>query len=168
MNKNKGFSLVELIVVVAIMAVLVAILAPAYLSYVEKTRKGTDEDTSEKVRASIETALASDLDIYDAVNEAYATASPLRLTWDDGTSFKDTSASGDLKTLLEAELGDVYGDKTFAMKSKAYKGATLEVVIWTSSTGTVYNVDARLYKGNDTFWKTAGYDNIPAAAGPNP
>lgn len=40
-KNNSGFSLVELIVVVAIMAVLVGILAPAYLRYVEKTRTQT-------------------------------------------------------------------------------------------------------------------------------
>ena len=31
---NKGFSLVELIIVVAIMAVLIGVLAPTYLKYV--------------------------------------------------------------------------------------------------------------------------------------
>ena len=40
-KNNKGFSLIELIVVVAIMAVLVGILAPAYLQYVEKARRQT-------------------------------------------------------------------------------------------------------------------------------
>ena len=34
-NNNKGFSLVELIVVIAIMAVLMVVLAPAMLRYVE-------------------------------------------------------------------------------------------------------------------------------------
>jgi len=38
-SNNKGFSLVELIVVVAIMAVLVGVLAPSYLKYVEKARE---------------------------------------------------------------------------------------------------------------------------------
>ncbi|MCM1143504.1 MAG: prepilin-type N-terminal cleavage/methylation domain-containing protein, partial [Lachnoclostridium sp.] len=33
---NKGFSLVELIIVIAIMVILVAVLAPQYLRYVEK------------------------------------------------------------------------------------------------------------------------------------
>ena len=35
---NKGFSLIELIIVVAIMAVLIGVLAPQYLKYVEKSR----------------------------------------------------------------------------------------------------------------------------------
>ena len=39
---NKGFSLVELIIVIAIMAVLVVVLAPQYLKYVERSRNATD------------------------------------------------------------------------------------------------------------------------------
>ena len=39
---NKGFSLVELIIVVAIMAVLIGVLAPTYLKYVESSRRTSD------------------------------------------------------------------------------------------------------------------------------
>ena len=39
---NKGFSLVELIIVVAIMAVLIGVLAPTYLKYVETSRRTSD------------------------------------------------------------------------------------------------------------------------------
>lgn len=39
---NKGFSLVELIIVVAIMAVLIGVLAPTYLKYVESSKKTSD------------------------------------------------------------------------------------------------------------------------------
>lgn len=46
-HNNKGFSLVELIVVVAIMAVLIGVLAPQYIKYVEKSRISVDEDTAD-------------------------------------------------------------------------------------------------------------------------
>lgn len=42
---NKGFSLVELIIVIAIMAILIVVLAPQYLKYVEKSRVSSDQTT---------------------------------------------------------------------------------------------------------------------------
>ena len=39
---NKGFSLVELIIVIAIMAVLIAVLAPQFLRYIERSRLQSD------------------------------------------------------------------------------------------------------------------------------
>ena len=41
-KKNRGFSLVELIIVIAIMAVLVAVLTPQLLKYVERARERKD------------------------------------------------------------------------------------------------------------------------------
>ena len=59
-----GFSLVELIVVVAIMAVLVAVLAPSLLAYVERTRAQKDTSAMDELTNAVLLAM-SDMDVYD-------------------------------------------------------------------------------------------------------
>lgn len=55
---NKGFSLVELIIVIAIMAVLVGVLAPQYLKYVKSSKISTDITNAENIATSFSVALA--------------------------------------------------------------------------------------------------------------
>lgn len=55
---NKGFSLVELIIVIAIMAILIVVLAPQYLKYVEKSRNSTDLQNAVELKTAIETYAA--------------------------------------------------------------------------------------------------------------
>jgi type IV pilus assembly protein PilA len=63
-NENKGFSLVELIVVIAIMAVMTAVLAPSLLQYVEKSRKQKDDSAMGELVQVVKLALAEQ-DVYD-------------------------------------------------------------------------------------------------------
>lgn len=59
-KNNKGFSLVELIVVIAIMAVLVGVLAPQFMKYVEKSREATDIQNAEQVASALKVYYADD------------------------------------------------------------------------------------------------------------
>lgn len=51
---NKGFSLVELIIVIAIMAVLIAVLAPQYMRFIERGRAASDRDNVKAVQGALE------------------------------------------------------------------------------------------------------------------
>ncbi len=55
-NNNKGFSLVELIVVIAIMAVLVGVLGPALIGNIEKSRESKDFSTLDSVYSAVKNA----------------------------------------------------------------------------------------------------------------
>ena len=59
-SNNKGFSLVELIIVIAIMAVLVGLLAPQYLKYVHNSKVSTDISNAQDMATAINVAFADD------------------------------------------------------------------------------------------------------------
>lgn len=59
-KRNAGFSLVELIIVVAIMAVLVGVIAPQWLKYVERSRRVTDVQNAGEIRDAFERVAATD------------------------------------------------------------------------------------------------------------
>ena len=136
MNKkmnNKGFSLVELIIVIAIMVVLIAVLAPQYLKYVEKSRVASDQTTIVEYINAMQ-VIAADPDI-----TLSSTGASYTLTSAGGN---DTiTVSGDLATLLQnqgmLDATAAAGGKT---QSTAYKDANLNIVLKYNSTTKIWEV----------------------------
>ena len=65
---NKGFSMVELIIVIAIMAILAGALAPALIKYINRSRLSSDIQTGQTIAKAIQTALADEDAFEDAAN----------------------------------------------------------------------------------------------------
>ncbi len=55
---NKGFSLVELIIVIAIMVILVVVIAPQYTKFVNNGKISADVQTADEIAVAINVAIA--------------------------------------------------------------------------------------------------------------
>jgi prepilin-type N-terminal cleavage/methylation domain-containing protein len=73
-KNNKGFSLVELIVVVMIMAILAVALAPQVMKWVGNSRVAADVNTYEAMVSSVQLALAKE-SVYTALTPTAAAPS---------------------------------------------------------------------------------------------
>lgn len=110
---NKGFSLVELIIVVAIMAILVGLLAPQYIKYVEKSRKSTD--------ASNLSELVNALQVYAADSEANLPADTYTITISTSKTEIKAGVSGN-QTVAENAIEATAPDyATIRLKSNKWK-----------------------------------------------
>ena len=92
--KNKGFSLVELIIVIAIMAILAAAIAPALIRYIDKSRRSDDVAAAETINTATQAALANE-EAYDEVQKAIPTSgNPVTLAKATAGSAFDSTGSG--------------------------------------------------------------------------
>lgn len=153
---NKGFSLVELIVVIAIMAVLVAVLAPAMLRYVENSRKSTDAST---VAGVVSTAQAA---IIDEAIPGDTTPYQITVTG-NGCTVNHDDADGN----IQAALTDAYnnlGDIQLKSNSWSTSGVVISITVDNSGATTVtYNSPDET--GDDSFANYADLPQTPAAGG---
>lgn len=136
-KNNKGFSLVELIVVIAIMAVLVGVLAPQLIKYVEKSREATDIQTCDNIATALKT--------YYADEEVAASATATMVTV--------TLGKAELGTAVDTAVKDAGLTKA---KIKGTKWTNDEItIVYNKADGTItYTGDSPYYHSdNDQFKK---------------
>ena len=116
-KRNKGFTLVEIIIVVAIISILTAMLTPNYIRYVEKSRVGVDEAYIREVVHGLEIIAATD----SVVNTA-----PITVTFDNEGKIQGCTASGPnaatAKTVVDAELLTLFPASEQCFESNYYTG----------------------------------------------
>ncbi len=132
-KNNKGFSLVELIVVVAIMAVLMGILVPTLVKNVEKSKKQKDASAIEEIRSTMVTTLADPT--YSDI-EATIVYDDTTIDIDDGSiTAVSPITDAEVETFLTAVSADV---KDWKFTSKAYKAKDKVTFVIKDQMVTVY------------------------------
>ena len=91
MHDNKGFTLVELIVVIVILAVLIGVSVSGYSKYIGQSKMNTDKNNAETVRAAIINAQAADGVYEELINIATGTE-VLTVTIGETTTVNSTNA----------------------------------------------------------------------------
>lgn len=182
---NKGFSLVELIIVIAIMAILAGAIAPALIRFIDKSRRSNDVSAAKTIKTAVENTLASE-NIYTLiVPKTPATggvAAPTIITLtptDDETDLKtqfntlnpNTVADADMENstlaktqaTLASEIAKSLKGKVPGVKYKKWGATVYNVVIDANGEVRVYLSKAAMTAANVKDAGTAGY-TVDAAA----
>lgn len=135
-KNNKGFSLVELIIVIAIMAILVGVLAPQFTKYLGKSKTATDIQNAQQMASAISAQFAED-----------ATQSTKKLPT-AGTKYNVTDG---------ATAGDIAVQDVIGGKAKVKEGSGNKFFVTWDSNGKV-----TVYVGADNETDTTLYPDVKA------
>jgi len=106
---REGFSLIELIIVIAIMAILIGVVALVVLPYLESSRESTDRAALNEVATAFKSAAS--------VNSKYATEVN-KMT----TATASASLNADLKKKIESYLEKSLAETEKGLSSKNCTG----------------------------------------------
>lgn len=125
-KNNKGFSLVELIVVVLIMAIIAVALAPQVMKWVGQSRVSKDINVYEQVYSNLQTAVAKE-EVWNDIKNGVVTVTVSKTA---APSFAASAGAGGgtapSTTNLVDEFAKVCGD-TSQLKFSTVTSATITI-----------------------------------------
>ncbi len=105
MNNNKGFSLIELIVVICIMAIAVGVMAPQLIKYVEKSNVSSDRQLADTIRSGVAMAIV-DVEVRsDKASHPYLE----KMATDAGMNINEDTAFLNSDCVLKHSLEESFG-----------------------------------------------------------
>ena len=119
-KNNKGFTLVELVIAIAILAILVGLLAPQYTKYVEKSRKTADASNMDEIVKVIKVFAA------DPDNDLPANTYTVTISDTSSTKATVSNITTELKTELDSAIPKWESTTT---KSKKWNGGSSAPII---------------------------------------
>lgn len=148
-EKNKGFSLVELIVVIAIMAILAIVIAPQVMKYIGQSRSSVDATNIALYKTAVNTALADE----NAYKEVVASTADIVIV------VTAPATAGDPPTVTYTGVAN---SGAFAVELKEVLGETYPIPKQSGYNRFEINIDV------DTTEKTAGAVTVKALKTPVP
>lgn len=107
---NKGFTLVEIIVVVAIIGILALIIVPRLSGYTKKAEKAADTATAKTIQTAVVTLLADGtLKVSDTENATFNIGDSTTVTNADGFT-KPTGEDSAVNTAIQNALRELVGE----------------------------------------------------------
>ena len=145
--KNKGFSLVELIIVIAIMAILVGVMAPQLIKYIEKSKVSAETQAADSVHTAVLTAMMDP----EVVNEsAYNNDFKAYESATSATALKAVSGGN----VIGSAAGEILGGSfvTTQLKSTNATDISFQIVGNNKVSVWVAGSDSRGSKSGGTTW----------------
>ncbi|RGZ00163.1 prepilin-type N-terminal cleavage/methylation domain-containing protein [Clostridium sp. AM58-1XD] len=144
-KNNKGFSLIELIIAVAILVVLSGLLAPQLIKYVERSREAKDMQTLDSVYVAVNTALTNEKAYDKFITDHTGTTTKLAANDDILDSSKTDAFSKEVQSILGKNKVELV-----SKRAKAKSGVVrVEVNTVTSGADGVSGLEVGVYAGTE-------------------